>query len=123
MANEITTAREQFQSALVSAGIRVSEFIPERVTPPIVIINSRSPYLAPNLFGEFDLNLELVLVAATATNKQAQEKLEDTIEAVLQAVAPLAWVQLNEVGQPYAMQVNNAEYLSSNVSVTLQITI
>lgn len=123
MANEITTAREQFQTALVGAGIRVSEFIPERITPPIVIINSRSPYLTPNLFGEYDLNLELVLVAATATNKQAQEKLEDAIQSVLQAVAPLAWVQLNEVGQPYSMQVNNAEYLSSNVSVTLQITI
>lgn len=123
MANEITTAREQFQTALVSEGIRVSEFIPERITPPIVIINARSPYLTPNLFGEFDLNLELVLVAATATNKQAQEKLEDAIQSVLQAIAPLAWVQLGSVGQPYAMQVNNAEYLSSNISVTLQITI
>lgn len=123
MSNEITTAREQFKTALVNGGIRVSEFIPERITPPIVIINSRSPYLQPNLFGEYDLNLELVLVAATAVNKQAQEKLEDAIQEVLQVIAGLPWVQFQTVGQPYAMQVNNAEYLSTNVSVSLQITI
>lgn len=121
MTNEITTAREQFQADLTTAGIRVLEYIPERITPPIVIISPRSPYLQTNLFGEYDLNLELVLVAATATNKQAQEKLDDQIQAVLLALP--AYAQLGSVGQPYAMQTNNAEYLAANVSLTLQITI
>lgn len=123
MANEITTARQQFQTALEAQGLRVSEFVPERVTPPLVIINTRSPYLEAADFGEYSLNLELMLVASTGTNKQTSEKLDQLIQDVLEALAGISWVQFESVGQPYELQVNNAGYLSSNISVVLQITI
>ena len=122
MSNEITTAKEQFRDVLVDAGIEAVEYIPERVIPPIVVINSGSPFLVPETIGsEYTMNLELVLIAGTATNELATEQLEDLIEDVLQALP--SYAALQRVDKPFALAINNTEYLSTNVFVELSITI
>jgi hypothetical protein len=121
--SEINDAKVQFKTDLASAGLNVLEYVPERITPPIVILNAASPYVTTAEFGEYTLGLELVLVASTATNKKATENLDQQIEDVLNAIEPLAYVRLTSVNQPYNLQTNNAEYLSTNVYVQLAITI
>jgi hypothetical protein len=122
MTNEITSAKVEFKLDLDAAGINVQDYVPERIVPPIVIINSRSPYLlAADLGSEFTLGLELVLVAATATNKQATEKLDELICDTVNALP--AYARFLSVGQPFNMQTNNAEYLAVSVLVDLNITI
>jgi hypothetical protein len=122
MTNEITSAKVEFKLDLDAAGINVLDYVPERIVPPIVIINSRSPYLlAADVGAEFTLGLELVLVAATATNKQATEKLDELICDTVNALP--GYARFVSVGQPYNMQTNNAEYLAVSVLVDLNITI
>jgi hypothetical protein len=121
--SEINDAKVQFKTDLVTAGLSVLEYVPERITPPIVIINSASPYIQTSEFGEYTLGLELVLAASTATNKKATEALDQLIEDVLNALKPLTYVKLTNVNQPYNLQANNAEYLSANVYAQLYITI
>jgi len=121
--SEINDAKVQFKSDLVSAGLNVLEYVPERITPPIVIINAASPYIQTAEFGEYTLGLELVLVASTATNKKATENLDQLIEDVLVALEPLTYARLTSVNQPYNLQTNNAEYLSVNIYAQLAITI
>lgn len=122
MTNEITISKAEFKLDLEDAGLTVLDYVPERIVPPIVIINSRTPYLTPSRLGtEYLLNLELVLIAATATNKQATEKLDEAIEATLKAMPRYARVL--QVNEPYEMQTNNASYLAANISVELEITI
>jgi hypothetical protein len=122
MSNEITLAKAEFKLDLDNAGVNVVEFIPERITPPIVIINTASPYLVPSTLGnEYKMNLELVVVASTATNKQASEKLDEAIEAILLAMPRYA--RVISVNEPYEMATNNANYLSANISVELEITL
>lgn len=122
MTNEITLAKAEFKLDLDNAGLNVLDYVPERIVPPIVILNSASPYLTPNDLGkEYTLNLELVMVAATATNKQATEKLDELIEDVLNALPRYA--RLLRVNAPYNLQTGNAEYLAANASVELEITI
>lgn len=121
--SEINDAKVQFKNDLVTAGLNVLEYIPERPTPPIVVMNSASPYIETSQFGEYTLSLELVLAAATATNKKATEMLDQLIEDVLVALEPLTYAKLTNVNQPYNWQVNNAEYLTANVYVQLAITI
>jgi len=121
--SEINDAKVQFKTDLASAGLNVLEYVPERITPPIVILNAASPYVTTAEFGEYTLGLELVLVASTATNKKATENLDQQIENVLNAIEPLSYVRLTSVNQPYNLQTNNAEYLSTNVYVQLAITI
>jgi hypothetical protein len=122
MTNEITLSKAEFKLDLESAGLTVLDYIPERIVPPIVIINNRTPYLTPSRLGtEYLLNLELVLVASTATNKQAAENLDQAIENALKAMPRYARVL--QVNEPYEMQTNNASYLTASISVELEITI
>ena len=122
MTSEITLSKAEFKLDLENAGITVSDYIPERIVPPIVIINNRSPYMEPSRLGtEYLLNLELVLVSATATNKKASEQLDQAIEDTLKAMPRYA--RVIAVNQPYEMQTNNASYLAANISVELEITI
>jgi hypothetical protein len=122
MSNEITLAKAEFKLDLDTAGVVVVDYIPERITPPVVIINTASPYLVPSTLGnDYKMNLELVVVAATATNKQASEKLDEAIEAILLAMPRYA--RVISVNEPYEMATNNATYLSANISVELEITL
>jgi hypothetical protein len=122
MTNEITLSKQEFKLDLDTAGITVLEYVPERIVPPIVIINSASPYLTPSSLGkEYILGLELVCIASTATNKQATEKLDEAIADLLNAMPRYA--RVIQVNEPYEMQTNNASYLACNISVELEITI
>jgi hypothetical protein len=121
--SEINDAKVQFKNDLVSAGLNVLAYVPERITPPIVIVNAASPYVQTAEFGEYNLGLELVLVASTATNKKATENLDQLIEDVLLALEPLTYARLISVNQPYNLQTNNAEYLSVNIYAQLAISI
>jgi len=121
--SEINASKVEFKLELADAGLNVLEYIPERITPPIVIINSAQPYLQTAQFGEWSLGLEIVMVATTATNKKATENLDQLIEDVLNAIEPLKYVRITSVNQPYNLQTNNAEYLAANLFVQLDLTI
>ena len=121
--SEINASKVEFKLELADAGLNVLEYIPERITPPIVIINSAQPYLQTAQFGEWSLGLEVVMVASTATNKKATENLDQLIEDVLNAIEPLKYVRITSVNQPYNLQTNNAEYLATNMFVQLDLTI
>jgi len=122
MTNEITAAKVEFKLDLVAGGIKVMDYVPERIVPPIVIINSGVPYLRPSsLSREYTLNLELVCVAAQATNKQATEKLDELLEAVINALP--GYARMISAGQPFNLQTNNTEYLAVSVQTDVQITI
>lgn len=120
--SEITIAKGQFKSALVAAGLKVSSFVPERVVPPLVIIDNGSPYLQPASVGnEYIMNLELKLVASTATNIKRQEQLDQLIEDVANAIPQYA--VLKSVSTPYNLLTNNAEYFATSVEVDVRITL
>lgn len=122
MANEITLAKEQLRDEFTAAGLDCVEYIPERVIPPLVVINSGSPFItADTVLNGYAMNLELVLIAGTATNEFATEQLETLIQDVLRALPNYA--VLNSVEKPFALAINNSEYLSCNVNVEISITI
>lgn len=122
MTNEITAAKVEFKLDLSAAGINVQDYVPERITPPIVIINIGSPYLEPSSLGkEYSMNLELVCVAATATNKMATEKLDELLESVINALP--GYARMISAGQPFNLQTNNTEYLAVSVQTDVRITI
>lgn len=122
MTNEITAAKVEFKLDLAAAGVTVLDYVPERITPPIVIINPTAPYLVPSSIGaEYTLGLELVLVSEKATNKTATEKLDELLEQVILALP--GYARMLQAGQPYNLQTNNTEYLAVSVQTDLQITI
>lgn len=120
--NEITASRLEYALALTTAGIKVSAYIPERVVPPVVIMSPGSPYLEPVTVGDgWTMRFDLMVVVATAVNVKATEMLEKALEALILANPDYAII--TSIGQPYALQTNNAEFLAANVAVTLRINI
>ena len=124
MTNEITLSKAEFALSLTNAGLDVLDYVPERITPPIVIITSGSPYLVAETVGrEFRLGLNLTLVASTATNEEATEALDELIAETVTAVTSLGYVILKTVNPPYRLSANNAEYLASDLNLDLSITL
>lgn len=124
MSNEITLSKAEFALDLTNAGLDVLDYVPERITPPIVIITAGSPYLTAETVGnEYRLALNLTLVAATATNEEATEALDELIANTVSALSTMGYVILKSVNTPYRLAANNAEYLASDLNLDLSITL
>lgn len=124
MTNEITLAKQEFALDLQSAGldVQIVDYVPDRITPPVVLLKSGSPYLMPASVGrELLLNFDVVCVAPTASNAIASERLDAIIQDVLNALP--GYAEMKSVGQPYSLLTGTAEYLASEISVDIQITI
>lgn len=124
MTSEITLTRAEFALALTEAGLDVKAFVPERVIPPVVIMNAGSPYLAPaNLSNDYQLNLDLTLVANQATNETATETLDQLIQDVVLAIEPLNYAAFTDVSKPFMLSANNADYLAATLTINLYINL
>ena len=124
MTNEITLSKQEFALDLTNAGLEVLDYVPERVTPPIVIISADGNYLSPETVGnEYRLGLKLTLVAATATNEESTEALDELIADTVSAMADISYAVLKSVTSPFRLSVNTAEYLAADLTLDLSITL
>jgi hypothetical protein len=71
--------------------------------------------------AEYLMRLEVMVIAAHAVNAKASELLDLAIETILNGNP--GYARISSVSQPYALQTNNAEFLASNLSVDLRITL
>lgn len=122
--NEITATKAEFRLDLDTAGLNVLDYVPGRITPPIVVITNGSPYIAVGtLGGEYLLTLDCVAIAARADNETATEELDGLLADLLTAIEPLEYAALTGVGQPYTLTANNTEYLAANITVNILMTL
>jgi hypothetical protein len=120
--NEITASKAEYALTLTALGLKVSSFIPERIVPPTVVISPGSPYLEPvTIDNSWVMRLDLMVIAATAVNAKATEMLDKAIETILNGNP--GYSKITSVGQPYALQTNNAEFLAANISLDIRITL
>jgi hypothetical protein len=120
--SEVGAAKAELALTLQAAGLDVYDYIPERVTPPVVVIRSGSPYFVPSSVGsEYLINLELVVVAGFATNETTTDDLDDLIEQTILAIP--ADAGFKDVSQPYTIAMNGNDYLATTIGIDLQISI
>ena len=124
MTNEITVSKQELQLDLQNAGLEVLDYVPERIVPPIIVMTAGSPYLVPETVGNtYRLGLNLTLIAATATNEEATEALDELIANTVSALGDLGYVILKSVNPSYRLAANNAEYLAADLNLDLSITL
>lgn len=122
--SSITDVRAQFAAYMVAQGVPVTAYVPERITPPIAAIRPGSPYLQiADFSGDYQLNLELVLLVPTRTNELESSDLDALIEDVVAAVAGCSYATMGNVEQPFIQEANNAAYLATTIQVQLFLTI
>lgn len=123
--NELTATKTDFVTDLVLAGLQVETvaYIPERITPPVVVVRPGGTYLSPSVLGakEWQLNLEADLIAATAGNQMVEEELDALIVAFIEALPNYA--RLVSISAPTGLTTGNAEYLSATATLELAINL
>jgi hypothetical protein len=113
----LAAAREELRLQLVAAGMTVYDYIPERITPPVAVIEPGGTYVAGGqTFCEFEVGMQVVLLASTATNEVATSELDQYICDVLDQVDTF---DLVAVAQPSGFEVSNATYLGTRISFTV----
>lgn len=111
----LTQARIDAKEALEQASIQVSEFIPERITPPLAIISAGDPYVTQETFTDFTVRLRVTLVATQGTNEVVTSHLDELIEITLFNLGDWG---IGDVAEPTMVQANNAQYLSTTLEIT-----
>jgi len=120
--SEVGAAKAELALTLQAANLDVYSYIPARVTPPVIVIRSGSPYINTSSVGHTYLaNLELVVVAGSADNETTSDDLDDLIEATLIALPSDAGFK--DVSAPYTLVANGNDYLAATIGIDLLISI
>jgi len=112
--NTLASCRSELRLLLAGTGVPVFEFIPERFTPPVLVLEPGSPFMEQGeTFCEFDVSFNVIALATSATNEMATEQVDQLICDVLDAVD--TW-NVVSVDSPSAFEVNSANYLGTRIS-------
>ena len=115
--SELMTVATDIAQALKDAGLTAFPFLPNRITPPIAVVQAGSPFMEPGgSFGEFKTRWEIILVAPTGVNAVATEKLYALLEDAIVSLVDSKY-SVEEVSKPYALEVSNATYVAVNIKI------
>lgn len=117
MANTLRSARDELALLLSAAGVSVFTYLPERVTPPVAVIEPGQPYMVQgDTFDSFTVRLNVILLAAPASNERATEELDQAICDVIDAVDTF---YADTIDQPSAFSSGGAEYLGTRLEFSV----
>lgn len=114
----ISQARSALDTLLTNAGFNVSAFVPERITPPVAVIEPSSDWVASGeVFGSYRVGFDVTMITQTATNAKASDEIDTMVDDVLEAIGGGAGFYCGAIGAPQSVQANNAEYLGVTFTV------
>jgi hypothetical protein len=126
----LTAVREQVSETLAAGGIDCVAYLPESPNPPVVLIGAGDPWVQEvedpsieeygrNTTPAATVRLELTLIAGLGSSESMQITLDELASMVWVLLRP-DWT-METLSQPFQLDVANALYLASKVSVTAQI--
>jgi hypothetical protein len=100
-----------------------SSFIPGRIVPPLYLVSAGSPYVeAGNTYGTFKVRLNIDVISATAANDVSTDALDLMVEDALVTLVN-AGCGIENVQQPFQLDTNNAQYLSTTITVNKTVNL
>jgi hypothetical protein len=114
----IAESRTALAAIITSAGVTCLGYVPERVTPPIAVVEPSSDWVSTGeVFGEYQIGYDVTLVTQTASHSKATSLLDEMLEDVLVAVGNATGFHTGSVSAPTILQISNAEYLSVALTI------
>ena len=114
----IGAGRTALANLLSSAGIRSFETVPERISPPLAVLQPAGDWVATGeVFGEYRLGFEVTVIVQTAANKVVSSAIDNAVDAVLTAVSGAQGFYVGSVSAPSLLSTQNAEFLSATLTV------
>lgn len=123
MTGPIETARAQLAAALDGAAGTVLEKMPDRITPPAVLLKPADPWITKPDDVPYRLGLvhyELTVIVPTGTATSEDDALTAATQAVLQAVveSPGDWA-LGQVSAPIDLGLSGVVYPAVKITVSI----
>lgn len=117
-------AREALGLVVKNAtGLKTYDGLQARTNVPCAIVMPGSPYVVDgDVFGTFRASYTVDLVMGTAANSVTQTGLDAQLETALIALVNAGY-SVDNIGQPYAMELNNATYLAATLTVNANISL
>jgi hypothetical protein len=114
----IGAARTALAGILTSAGLRVSAFVPDRITPPLAVLEPSGDWVVSgDTFGSFRIGFDVTLIVQTAANETVSDALDDLVDSTLDAISSASGFYASQVSAPTLLAVQNAEFLSTTITV------
>lgn len=118
--NFLSESRAELKALLEADGYRTHDYRPDRVTPPIVVVEYGDPYLVRGqTFDDWQATFQLVAIVAPATNQRATEQLDQTICDLVEALRG-HWVV--ESVRPVHVDVGDKKYLAAEIQIQSHLT-
>lgn len=93
-------------------------YLPARITPPCAVVLPGSPYLEDgDVYKSYNARFTIDLVMGTAANEVTSAGLDDQVETTIMALTENGY-SLESVQAPYAMEMNNATYLATTITIS-----
>ena len=121
MSNQIAAVREGLKAAMDEADLRAFTIVPERYTPPAVIIEPGDPYITLEgaTFGGFIVHHRLIVIAGIGINEVTAADLDGRILKALDAVPDDH--AINEVERPGRWDVNGQAHPAAVIRVMTEV--
>jgi hypothetical protein len=114
----IVQARGALETLFDNAGFNVSAFVPERITPPIAVIAPSGDWVqSGDTFGSFRVGFDVTLITPTASNAKVTDELDQMVDDALDTVSGAAGFYASQVSAPTLLSVQNAEFLSTTITI------
>lgn len=114
----IVEARAALETLLNDAGFNVSAFVPERITPPIAVIEPSSDWVTSGeTYGAFRVGFDVTLITQTASNARVTDEIDQQVDDFLAAIANASGFYCGSASAPTLLSVQNAEFLSATLTV------
>lgn len=102
-------------------GVNVWDYNPERVIAPAIAVTYGTPLATEGLtFADLLVRFEVTVIPRIGTNQSSTDALDALIETSVVALLEADY-GIEQVGQPYMLQANNAQYLAVDITVTVQV--
>lgn len=120
--SDLTKLRDEITAALAWAGIKSIPFLPDRLDPPLALVQPGSPYIEPSMTSRpgalaWKLHHEVVLLVSPGDKRSQTVSLDALIEDALVAIAHFG---VDQVGQPYVLQAgtDGPMYFAARIQLT-----
>lgn len=113
--------RTDLTDALRDGGLDAHGHLPERIQPPVVLVEPGEPYLTDEPdhvpAGHLQVAYDLHVIGRQATAAEQTRRMDDLITTALDALDTTQWAP-GDVARPYTLTVGSASYLATRITVT-----
>ncbi|MFC8733573.1 hypothetical protein ACFT5B_14180 [Luteimicrobium sp. NPDC057192] len=113
----LSDARSELAQLLEAAGIDgVRDYLPERMSPPLVYVTGGSPALEPGqVYGMHLLRYDLTAVARSGANETVTDALDELVVKVLAALDGNAWA-FETAGRPFMQSADTKAFIAQRLT-------